>query len=598
VTVAGEQAAAQEVPQSQASPELVPEEPQGGAQPTDQAPPQTQVEPESAQPEPQADTQGQTGAGQSAGQAAGQPAGTELPEASCFNWKWRVRIQQDNVSQGAYCEFRFITNAISGQQSRRKIYEHGAPGPLGQNRWTGPFGLSYYLDHDMPKEWIEEFRMHFPENVRAFACGEEGPVAGSSYAGGAGQLMRVEPQSQLITLVPPQPGGQVLATEEAALRDWQFIVTVESEPSMDGRGSDQVRKIVHSRTRVEVKTLIGKWMGPNLIAGRIYHGGLGPYVYTSDMPLWLYDEYNRGLQRQRQGIMGPHLEVTIGLRGVPDDCPDKDRYAGVHHRGVEVVCNEPGHLMTVTQEVDATGVLMTRKCIRNVTTGQELNIILNTQEGGVMTGGRMYLGPVGRGPIGTDFYPAGREPFQVIECLDLYDPIAAGPENVLEVGVLEANLRAMYPYDPVRIVGLTWIERVMAYPIGRRPEWAPTMPVVQPQGTVHHDGDAGVKQTGGEGQVEPAVDKAAAAVVESQVFPRRWTERLTVTAVDRHQRWTARSTVRVVRCKWKPYLLPKLHPSLLPWSLSSLKESRMSRSPGRLPHMFQPPRDRGPPGRL
>jgi hypothetical protein len=29
----------------------------------------------------------------------------------------------------------------------------------------------------------------------------------------------------------------------------------------------------------------------------------------------------------------------------------------VHHRGVEVVCNEPGHLMTVTQEVDAAGVL-------------------------------------------------------------------------------------------------------------------------------------------------------------------------------------------------------------------------------------------------
>jgi hypothetical protein len=529
VTVVNGQAAAQEVPQSQASPELVPEGPQGGAQPTDQAPPQAQVEPESAQPEPQADTQGQTGAGQSAEQAAGQPSGTELPMASCFNWKWRVRIQRDSMSESAYCVFRFITNAISGQQSRRKIYEHGAPGPLGQNMWTGPFGVFYYLDHDMPKEWIEEFMMHFPENVRAFACGDEGPVARSSYAVGAGQLMRVEPQSQLITLVPPQPGGQVLATEEAALRDWQFIVTVESEVWVDGHGSDQVRKIVHSGTRVEVKTLIGQWMGPTLIAGRIYYGGLGPYVYTNDMPLWLYDEYNRGLQQQRHGVMGPHPEVTVGLRGVPDDCPDKDRYAGVHHRGVEVVCPEPGHLMTVTQEVDAAGVLVTKKCLRNVTTGQELNIILNRQVGGVMTGGRMYLGPVGHGPVGTDFYPAGKEPFQVIECLDLYDRSAAEPENVVEVGVLEADLRAMYPYDPVRIIGLTWIERVMSYPIGRRPEWAPAMPVVQPQGTVHHDGDAGVQQTGGEGQVEPAVEKTSAAVVEEPSVPQAVDR-----AVDRH----------------------------------------------------------------
>jgi hypothetical protein len=155
-----------------------------------------------AQPEPHTDTHGQAwaetacaGAGQSGGQPAGQPAGMGLPEANCFNWKWRVRIQQDNVSHGAYCEYRFITNAISMQQSRRRIYEHGAPGPLGQNRWTGPFGVTYYLDHDMPREWIEEFRMHFPENVRAFACGDEGLVAGSSHAGGAGQLMRVEPQS-------------------------------------------------------------------------------------------------------------------------------------------------------------------------------------------------------------------------------------------------------------------------------------------------------------------------------------------------------------------------------------------------------------------
>jgi hypothetical protein len=185
--------------------------------------------------------------------------------------------------------------------------------------------------------------------------------------------------------------------------------------------------------------------------------------------------------------------------------------------------------MTVTQEVDASGVLMTKKCIRNVTTGQELNIILNRQVGGVMTGGRMYLGPVGRGPVGTDFYPAGKEPFQVIECLDLYDPSAADPENVVEVGVLEADLRAMYPYDPVRIVGLTWIERVMSYPIGRRPEWAPAMPVVQPQGTVHHDGDAGVQQTGGEGQVEPAVDKTAAAVVDEPSVPQAVDR-----AVDRH----------------------------------------------------------------
>jgi hypothetical protein len=55
---------------------------------------------------------------------------------------------------------------------------------------------------------------------------------------------------------------------------------------------------------VEVKTLIGQWMGPTLIAGRIYYGGLGPYVYTNDMPLWLYDEYNRGLQQQRHGDHG------------------------------------------------------------------------------------------------------------------------------------------------------------------------------------------------------------------------------------------------------------------------------------------------------
>jgi hypothetical protein len=149
----------------------------------------------------------------------------------------------------------------------------------------------------------------------------------------------------------------VLATEEAALRDWQFIVTVESEMAMDsslhGPQSDHVRKIVHSRTRVEVKTLIGRWRGPNMVASGIYHGGLGPYVYTSDMPVWLYDEYNSGAHRHAQGIMGPHLEVTRGLRDVHDHCPCKDRYAGVHHRGVEVVCNEPGHLMTVTREVDA-----------------------------------------------------------------------------------------------------------------------------------------------------------------------------------------------------------------------------------------------------
>jgi hypothetical protein len=105
--------------------------------------------------------------------------------------------------------------------------------------------------------------------------------------------------------------------------------------------------------------------------------------------------------------------------------------------------------------------------------GMKLNKFLN----GLLAEGREYLGP-----IGMDWYPRAKVPWQVVEafigCRN--NTAMASPEVRIDMPHFESGLLLLPLESPIRGNGLRWVDVVYAYPAGDRPDWEVVPPIRGP----------------------------------------------------------------------------------------------------------------------